>query len=65
MAPTVIAPAPASIAFSATIPERSIKTSGAASRCFMVGNSDMPPAMGRLSFSLDISATASETEFGL
>jgi hypothetical protein len=31
----------------------------------MVGNSDMPPAMGRLSFSLDISATASETEFGL
>ena len=47
------------------MPDKSIKASGAASRCFIVGNSDMPPAMGRPSEPFASNATASEMEFGL
>jgi hypothetical protein len=65
MAPMVMTSAPTLMPFSAGIPERSIKALGADSRCFMVGRSDMPPAMGRISDPPATNAAASGTELGL
>jgi hypothetical protein len=65
MARMVSVPALASIPLSAVMPERSIRVSGAASRSFIAGSSDIPPAMGWFSEPFARSATASGTEFGL
>jgi hypothetical protein len=65
MAPMVMTFSPTLMPLSAGIPERSIKALGAESRCFMVGRSDMPPAIGRISEPSVSNAAASGTEFGL
>jgi len=57
----VMAFASALIPLSVAMPDKSIKAAGAANRCFMVGRSDIPPAMGRLSPPLASNPTASES----